>query len=39
SRNDAQSVYGTGHASFTSSPDGTQTWIIYHAMEKIDGGW
>jgi len=38
-RNDEQSVYGVGHASFTTSPDGTEDWIIYHAMEKPDGGW
>eukprot|EP01120_Amphizonella_sp_Union-15-10_P004255 TRINITY_DN14888_c0_g1_i1.p1 TRINITY_DN14888_c0_g1~~TRINITY_DN14888_c0_g1_i1.p1 ORF type:complete len:378 (+),score=74.05 TRINITY_DN14888_c0_g1_i1:85-1134(+) len=38
-RNDAQSVYGPGHASFTLSPDGTQHWIVYHANELINGGW
>ena len=24
-------VTGTGHASFTKSPDGTEDWIVYHA--------
>lgn len=24
-------LYGTGHCSFTKSPDGTQDWLIYHA--------
>ncbi|KAK5037780.1 hypothetical protein LTS07_001247 [Exophiala sideris] len=23
-------VYGVGHASFTTSPDGTQDWLVYH---------
>ncbi|HEY1684349.1 MAG TPA: family 43 glycosylhydrolase [Tepidisphaeraceae bacterium] len=27
----AGSVTGVGHASFTTSPDGTQDWIVYHA--------
>jgi len=30
-RNDEEGVYGTGHASFTTSPDGTETWMVYHA--------
>ena len=37
-RNDEQSVYGTGHASFTTSPDRNEPWIVYHAMERPDGG-
>ncbi len=24
-------IVGTGHASFTTSPDGSQNWIVYHA--------
>lgn len=24
-------IVGTGHASFTTSPDGTEHWIVYHA--------
>ena len=27
----AGAIVGTGHASFTTSPDGTQHWIVYHA--------
>lgn len=34
-----QNVFGTGHASFTSSPDGKESWIIYHAKRNIDPGW
>jgi len=30
---------GVGHASFTRSPDGTEDWIVYHAMHRPDGGW
>ncbi|CAG7726903.1 unnamed protein product [Allacma fusca] len=32
-RNDEESVYTTGHATFTTSPDGTETWMVYHATE------
>jgi len=38
-RNDEQSVFGVGHASFTTSPDRSEPWIVYHAMERADGGW
>jgi hypothetical protein len=31
-RNDAEGVYGPGHASFTTSPNGTEHWIVYHAL-------
>jgi len=37
--NKANSVYGTGHASFVKSKDGKEDYIVYHAMEKPDGGW
>lgn len=30
-RNDATGVWGPGHHSFFTSPDGSQTWIAYHA--------
>ncbi|MBB5803496.1 GH43 family beta-xylosidase [Saccharothrix ecbatanensis] len=30
-RNDANSVYGPGHNGFFTSPDGAETWIVYHA--------
>lgn len=32
-------VYGPGHNSFTSSPDGSETWIVYHATSGIHDGW
>lgn len=27
-------VFGTGHATFFTSPDGTETWIAYHSLER-----
>jgi len=30
SRNDEENVYTPGHAAFTTSPDGTETWMTYH---------
>lgn len=32
-------VYGVGHASFTTSPDGTEDWIVYHAKVDETPGW
>ncbi|MDQ2666886.1 MAG: glycoside hydrolase family 43 protein [Gemmatimonadota bacterium] len=32
-------VYGVGHASFTTSPDGTEDWIVYHAKSVAARGW
>jgi len=32
-------VYGVGHASFTTSPDGTESWIVYHAKTSTTPGW
>jgi len=32
-------VYGVGHASFTTSPDGTENWIIYHSKKTTKPGW
>jgi GH43 family beta-xylosidase len=32
-------VYGVGHASFTTSPDGTEDWIVYHAKTSTTPGW
>jgi GH43 family beta-xylosidase len=32
-------VYGVGHASFTTSPDGAESWIVYHAKTLNSGGW
>lgn len=27
-------IYATGHNSFTKSPDGTEDWIVYHALPE-----
>ena len=32
-------VYGPGHASFTTSPDGKEDWIVYHAKSAPADGW
>jgi GH43 family beta-xylosidase len=32
-------VYGVGHASFTTSPDGTEDWIVYHSKTSTTPGW
>jgi len=32
-------VHGTGHASFTTSPDGTEDWIVYHSKKSTEPGW
>ncbi|NJO69771.1 MAG: family 43 glycosylhydrolase [Bacteroidetes bacterium] len=32
-------VLGTGHASFTLSPDKKENWIIYHAKKSETPGW
>ena len=32
-------VYGTGHASFVTSPDGTEDWIVYHSKKTTEPGW
>jgi GH43 family beta-xylosidase len=37
-RNDAAGVYGPGHHSFFTSPDGTETWIAYHANDSASDG-
>lgn len=31
-------VFGPGHNSFTVSPDGTEDWIVYHAIPTSGGG-
>lgn len=33
------SVFGVGHASFTTSPDGAESWIAYHAKVSTAPGW
>lgn len=32
-------VYGPGHGSFVLSPDGTQSWMIYHSAMAEGSGW
>jgi len=32
-------TYGVGHASSTTSPDGTENWIVYHGMCDPVIGW
>ena len=32
-------VFGVGHASFTTSPDGAEDWIMYHAKVSATPGW
>jgi GH43 family beta-xylosidase len=34
----ANGAYGTGHNDFFTSPDGTETWNLYHANARPDGG-
>ncbi|MFB5761510.1 family 43 glycosylhydrolase [Paenibacillus medicaginis] len=35
----ANGIYGPGHASFTTSPDGTGDWIVYHNAKNNQSGW
>jgi GH43 family beta-xylosidase len=32
-------VFGPGHCSFTTSPDGREDWIVYHAARRKGSGW
>ncbi|RZI92024.1 MAG: hypothetical protein EOO67_09475, partial [Microbacterium sp.] len=32
-------AWGPGHHTFTTSPDGTEDWIVYHASTVKDRGW
>ncbi|GAB2541052.1 GH43 family beta-xylosidase [Gracilibacillus alcaliphilus] len=34
----ANKVFAPGHNGFTQSPDGTEDWIVYHAISESDGG-
>ena len=34
-----ETVYGVGHASFTTSPDGAEDWIVYHSKVDPTPGW
>ena len=35
----ANGVYGPGHGSFVRSPDGSQSWMIYHSAIAQGSGW
>lgn len=35
----ASDVFGVGHASFTTSPDGSEDWIVYHSKVDPAPGW
>lgn len=37
-RSDANGVFGPGHNGFFTSPDGTESWIVYHANSSAQGG-
>ena len=37
-RSDANGVYGPGHGNFFTSPDGTESWMVYHANSSASGG-
>jgi GH43 family beta-xylosidase len=32
-------VYGVGHASFVTTPDGSEQWIVYHSKDSPTPGW
>jgi GH43 family beta-xylosidase len=34
-----KTVFGPGHCSFTTSPDGKEDWIVYHAARHTGAGW
>ncbi len=36
-RSDENGVYGPGHNGFFRSPDGTEDWIVYHAVDFPEG--
>lgn len=38
-KSEENKVFGPGHCSFTKSPDGTEDWIMYHALTDRFGGW
>ena len=37
-RNDSAGVYGPGHNGFFTSPDGNESWIVYHANDSASDG-
>ena len=38
-QNALEQAYGVGHASFVTSPDGSEDWIVYHGMLDPTNGW
>lgn len=34
-----EEVHGVGHASYTTSPDGSEDWIVYHSKKDTEPGW
>lgn len=34
-----QRVHGVGHASFVTTPDGAEHWIVYHSKDSPTPGW
>ena len=38
-RNDSEDVFAPGHHGFTRSPDGKETWILYHAIQFSGASW
>ena len=38
-QNPDEEAFGVGHASFTTSPDGSEWWIVYHGMKDPTNGW
>jgi GH43 family beta-xylosidase len=34
-----ETIHGVGHASFTTSPDATEDWIVYHSKKSTEPGW
>ena len=32
-------AYGVGHCTFTTSPDGVEDWLVYHAKTSVQDGW
>ncbi len=37
-RSDSAGVFGPGHNGFFTSPDGAESWIVYHANTSTSGG-
>lgn len=35
----SSAVFGPGHCSFTTSPDGKDTWVVYHGNREAGTGW